>query len=212
MTAPFTKRAFRCLATALMLGAIAAHAETYAVIIAGSGGTKEYKDQFHTWATGLRTALVDVGECDPDGVRLLVEEPEPSAAPGVQAALDPIRAVFEELAGTVKPEDELWVFLIGHGSYLNGVSKFNLPGPDLTAAALDEMLEGCAVSRVVVVNGASSSAGFINVLSKPGRVIVTATKSVEEKNAPVRAIPCGIASGRQRRPRPRHAHFRARSV
>ncbi len=75
------------------------------------------------------------------------------------------------------------VFLIGHGSFIAGESRLNIPGKDLTADALGEMLGELHVARLIVVNSSASSAGFINALSGDDRIIVTATKSVNERNA-----------------------------
>jgi hypothetical protein len=76
---------------------------------------------------------------------------------------------------------ELWLVLIGHGTFDGKEAKFNLRGPDLSATELAGWLK--AVLRpVVVINCASSSSPFLNKLSAPSRVIVTATKSGYEEN------------------------------
>lgn len=75
----------------------------------------------------------------------------------------------------------LWIVLLGHGTFDGREAKFNLRGPDLGAAVLGNWLEGAA-RPVVVINGSASSAPFLNKLSAPGRVIVTATKSSAEES------------------------------
>lgn len=76
---------------------------------------------------------------------------------------------------------ELWLVLIGHGTFDGKEAKFNLRGPDLSATELSEWLKPFR-RPVIVVNCASSSSPFINKLSAPGRVIVTATRSGAEEN------------------------------
>ena len=76
---------------------------------------------------------------------------------------------------------ELWLVLLGHGTFDGKEAKFNLRGPDLSATELAEWLKPFR-RPVVVINCASSSSPFINKLSAPGRVIVTATKSGYEQN------------------------------
>lgn len=76
---------------------------------------------------------------------------------------------------------ELWLVLIGHGTFDGREAKFNLRGPDLSAAGLAEWLKPFR-RPVVVINCASASSPFINKLSAPGRVIVTATRSGAEEN------------------------------
>ncbi len=76
---------------------------------------------------------------------------------------------------------ELWLVLIGHGTFDGKEAKFNLRGPDLSATELGEWLKPFR-RPVIVINCASSSSPFINTLSAPGRVIVTATRSGHEEN------------------------------
>ena len=71
--------------------------------------------------------------------------------------------------------------LIGHGTFNGKEAKFNLRGPDLSATNLAEWL--APVERPVAVIDTSSASGpILNELSKPGRVIITATRSGYEQN------------------------------
>ncbi len=75
----------------------------------------------------------------------------------------------------------LWLVLIGHGTFDGRQAKFNLRGPDVSADELAPWLE--KINRpLAIINCSSSSAPFINALSAPSRVIVTATKSGFELN------------------------------
>lgn len=76
---------------------------------------------------------------------------------------------------------ELWLILIGHGTYDGKEARFNLRGPDLTATELAEWLKPFR-RPTVVINCASASGPFIQPLSAPNRVIVTATRSGSEEN------------------------------
>lgn len=107
----------------------------------------------------------------------------PAANPAKTGTLETIERVFCGIAESAAPEDDLYIFLIGHGSYLKESLRFHIPGPDLTAAQLNQWLGDAPARRVVLINAASSSAGFINVLSGEDRVICTATNSVDERNA-----------------------------
>lgn len=77
---------------------------------------------------------------------------------------------------------EAWLVLIGHGTFDGRIARFNLRGPDVSAAELQEWLAPYA-GRLIVVNCASASAPYINRLSGPDRVIVTATRSGSQYNA-----------------------------
>lgn len=181
------------------------------VIVCGSGGEDKYREKFWEWGNRLSNALIHRLDIPESHVHLLAEavgdaqtlnEGIEQASGQRPADLESIRILFASLADTVNPEDDLYVYLIGHGSYLKYQSKFHIPGPDLTAEALDALLLDIPARRIVVLNATSASAGFINTLSAPNRVICTATKSIDEVNATdfmehfVRGLEEGAAGGR----------------
>jgi len=86
------------------------------------------------------------------------------------------------LAAEPKTGDgKLWLVLIGHGTFDGQEAKFNLRGPDFTATELAQWLQPFH-RPLAIVDTSSASAPFLNKLSGPGRVIVTATRSGEEQN------------------------------
>jgi hypothetical protein len=88
------------------------------------------------------------------------------------------RAIAARAGPSLEP---LWLILIGHGTFDGRQAKFNLRGPDVTAEEMAAWLE--PLDRpLAIVNCASASGPFINRLSGPGRVVVTATKSGYEQN------------------------------
>jgi hypothetical protein len=78
--------------------------------------------------------------------------------------------------------EELWLVFIGHGTFDGHSAKFNLRGPDISADDLAAALKPCK-RPLAVIQCASASGPFLNALSAPGRVIITATKSGYEVNA-----------------------------
>ncbi len=76
---------------------------------------------------------------------------------------------------------KLWLVLIGHGTFDGQDAKFNLRGPDFTSTELAAWLQPFH-RPLAIVDTSSSSAPFLNKLSGPHRVIVTATRSGEEHN------------------------------
>lgn len=161
----------------------AAAAPSHDIIICGSGGDKTYQEKFAAWGMRLRKALVGQLGRSAEGIVLLIESADRATTPARVSDLETIRSVLKEAANKVGPEDDLFIYLVGHGSHWRNVSRFHIPGPDLTAKELARLIEPIHARRLIVINAASSSAGFINALSRPGRVICTATKSVDEKNA-----------------------------
>jgi hypothetical protein len=73
----------------------------------------------------------------------------------------------------------LWLVLIGHGTFDGKEAKFNLRGPDISDQELAQWLEPCK-RPLAVIDCSSSSAPFLNRLSGPNRIVVTATQSGAE--------------------------------
>ena len=105
------------------------------------------------------------------------------AAGALPSDLQQIRDTFKTLAKNHDQTQDLYIYLIGHGSHLNGISKFQIPGTDLSAGELNTMITKVPARRVITIVATSSGAGFINALSGPGRITCSATKSTREINA-----------------------------
>ncbi|MCY3773980.1 MAG: hypothetical protein OXG98_18390 [Gemmatimonadetes bacterium] len=154
----------------------------YGLIVAGLGGEKKYVDRNLAWALGFYDVLKSDHGFPEDRLILLVEDPDAAGGPpAVKSTLNEIRDALSALARLVRPEDDLFILLIGHGSATGAGARLNIPGPDLTADMLRGALDEIRGRYTVVMNGASSSAPFIDALSGPDRVIVTATKSGSER-------------------------------
>ena len=76
---------------------------------------------------------------------------------------------------------ELWIVLIGHGTFDGKEAKLNLRGPDLSAGELSEWLKPFK-RPMAIIDTTSSSAPFLAKLAAPKRVVVSATRSGNEQN------------------------------
>lgn len=77
--------------------------------------------------------------------------------------------------------DPLWIVFVGHGSFASDGAKLNLIGPDISAQELESWLH--PMDRpLVFIHGGSASAPFLNALSGPNRILITATRSGTEQN------------------------------
>lgn len=141
--------------------------ERSVLVVVGTPGEAEYGDLF------LESEALIADRCRKLGVGYHV------VGTGEDEGKD--REEVEEFLGelTLEEDGELWVILLGHGTFDGRDAKFNVRGADFSAAELDEWLAP-KKEGVVVVNTASSSGPFLGRLSGPGRVVVTATKSGEE--------------------------------
>lgn len=156
-------------AFALVQTAFIAKADTYFLTVAGLGGEQEYEQRFSGWAKDLDKVL----------------RSEPGAKVdtlfGADATKMNVEAKMRAIASQAKADDEFVLFLIGHGTFDEREYKFSLPGPDISATELAALLDKIP-ARELVVNMTSSSGGSIPILEKPKRVIITATKTGNEKN------------------------------
>ena len=151
-----------------------ASAATYFLTIAGLGGAPEYDVQFPLLATALDVA-----------VRAGSGEVHSQVLKGPDATRKQIEAAFAQLSSQVKEEDFFVVTLIGHGTYDGVDYKFNVTGPDPTAAEFAHWLDRIPARQQLIAVLTSSSGGALPVLAKKGRVVITATKSGTEKNVVV---------------------------
>ena len=81
------------------------------------------------------------------------------------------------------PSDRLLVILIGHGTSDQAEARFNITGPDLAPSDLQMALTGFPTQTLALVHTGSASGGFLEPLSGPNRIIITATRTQRERNA-----------------------------
>ena len=149
--------------------------QSHFVIVGGLGGEPQYEERFSAYAS----ALGDVFEkTTGDGSRVHVLK-------GPESRREAITAVLGELAKTTTENDSVALILVGHGTWDGRAYKFNIPGPDLGAAKLRELLDALPARRQLVAVTSSASGALIDVLKSEDRVIITATRSGREGNATV---------------------------
>lgn len=169
------------VALAMMLSVPVAAEQRYAVILSGASGGAKYAEQMAEWRNTLRAALVDRYGFAADNVRVLVDE---TVKTGDQGTAQNVRTGLSALRKQLTRDDLLLVVLLGHGTYDGDVAKFNLVGPDLTAADWNTLLNGVP-ARLVLVNTTAASFPFLEKLSGPNRIVITATDSAAQKYATV---------------------------
>ena len=174
------------LVSVLLLPAPVAAQQTHILVITGLSGDPAYAEEFHQWATTLIDAATERYTLPAENVVYLAEKTEiDPARVDDRSTRENVERAFATIAERAAPNDHVLVLLIGHGSYSNGESRFNLPGRDLTAEDYARLLEPLHSQQVAFVNAATASGGFIEVLSGEGRTVVTATRSGGQWNATV---------------------------
>jgi len=173
-------------ATIALLAALtttaAAYGQTHLVVICGLGGEPGYQELFHELGSSLVQAARDRYAVPGENIFFLAERPEREASITGKSTKENIESAFARIAESIEPDARLFVVLIGHGSAQGGASRFNLPGPDMTAADFAALLARFPTQDIVFANLTSASGGFLPVLSGPRRTIITATRSGTERN------------------------------
>jgi len=155
-----------------LLCAFSAPATTFYLTLSGLGGEADYTQRFKMWADDIDGSLKRAAG---DSTVITLQAP----------TRDQIRARLAEIAKQAKPADALVLMLIGHGTWDGLEYKFNITGPDLSGTELAALLDHVPAARQLVVNMTSCSGGSIEILRRPTRIVVTATKTGGEKNATI---------------------------
>jgi hypothetical protein len=172
----FAQLCFTALPAAVTMAVVPARAAKPAttapvfVIVNGAAGEEQYGQVFTRQMAAWEKAAAAAG------ARAIVvgrDSPGPAAD----------RTLLEQ-ALAAEPRDgnhPLWLVLIGHGTFDKREARFNLRGDDVTATDLAAWLQ--PIQRpLAVINTTSASAPFVAKLSAPGRIVITATRSGNERN------------------------------
>lgn len=157
------------MAAVLAAFSLSARADSYFLTVAGLGGESEFETRFEDWAKQLDT----IYKSDPSA--------KVETLSGAQATKANIEAKLRSYA-SAKPDDQVVITLIGHGTFDDREYKLALPGPDISATDLGMLLDKIP-ARQLVVDMTTSSGGAIPILEKPKRVIIAATKTGTEKSS-----------------------------
>jgi hypothetical protein len=140
------------------------------IVVVGAAGAEEFGTNFEASAAQW------------------IKAAEQGGAHHVLIGLDPAGGLsdFDRLKNTLADEpkeslNELWIVLLGHGTFDGQEARFNLRGPDLSATDLAAWLKPFK-RPLAILNCASASAPFLAKLSGPDRVVITATRSGYEQN------------------------------
>ncbi len=158
----------------------------YAVVVSGASGGGEYADRFWDWSSKLVATLKGPLQLPRENLFFLVEDPErnPSLVTA-RAVKSDLMQVVGELESRVRPDDLLFLLLLGHGNFDGSDYRYNLKGPDLTGAELSAILDRFPAQRIVLVCTTPASGALIPRLSRGNRVLLTATKNGHEGNETV---------------------------
>lgn len=179
-----------------------------AVIICGHPGDADHVELFQGAVEKIRTGLaahyqfapVDIhvfngdeedADADPAAQATATDSDldsnesavEPAAiASSIPATKEIISAELQNLKTTITENDSLFVIVIGHTHFENSLAWLNLYGPDVQQKEFAAMFEGIAAKEQTFLITSPCSGYYIKPLSRPGRVIISATESDLEVN------------------------------
>jgi hypothetical protein len=155
----------------------------HVLVVTGLSGEPSFAASFTTAGGALIEAACGPWGVSDSSVVWLAEDPARDRQRiGGRATRGAIDTAFSQLAARSKRGDVIAVILIGHGSSQGADSRLSIPGADPTAADYSRWLDRFTGRTVVAVVAASGSGDFLPVLARPGRIVITATRSSTERN------------------------------
>ena len=155
----------------------------WAILIAGISGDKDLQREFIGEVKDLQAILSGAMQFPGDHIQVLVDDP--SLVPDMAAQKstgDNLSSACRRIASRSTRDDSVFVFIAGHGNFDGKTYKLNLVGPDPTADDIAADLYSIPARSFIVVNTTTCSGGSIGALAQRGRIVVTATRSGQEKN------------------------------
>jgi len=172
----------RAAAAALLLltfAAPAAAAERYALVVTGASGGDTYAKKYDRLRAAFEKTLRDTFGYPADQLVVLAEKEGDGVA--ARSTRENVQRILGDFRRRLTKDDQLLVLLMGHGTTMDGEDgKFNLVGPDLSAAEWSELLKSIP-GRLVFVNTTSASFPFMHRVAGRGRIVLTATDSAAQQ-------------------------------
>ncbi len=154
-----------------------------AVLISGLGGSEAYSRNLLDWSNRLHKVLTTQCGLKAENIVVLTEKADPKATPPRrEATLKNVRAAIKKMKQAFGPDDQFILYMAGHGQINEPVGKLCLPGRDLEADELADMLDELPIGKIVILNAASGGAEFIKTCADIGRVILTGAGAEDDGN------------------------------
>ena len=159
-----------------------------ALIVCGLPGDDDHRKLFAETVEKLHKALTDkYGFAASEVLVRFGVESQPGDGPALANARglsnrEGIAADVDELRKRLRPEDTLWVIVLGHAHYDGRHSHLNLPGPDVDERAFAKLFEGLKPREQVFFITTPASGFFLKPMAAAGRIVITATEADQEVN------------------------------
>ncbi|MBZ5495295.1 MAG: hypothetical protein LAP85_02745 [Acidobacteriia bacterium] len=155
----------------------------WAVLVTGISGEPGLQKEYLQELVNLRGLLEGPLGFPPSHVIALFDDPKLDPARiQYQSNRENLEKVCRDIAGRGGEVDTLFVFLEGHGDADGKMYRLNLVGPDPTSVELAAMFYAIPAQRYVIVNATNCSGASLEALAGKGKIIISATRSGNEKN------------------------------
>jgi len=160
------------LSVALSALSFNAQAALYVTIVQGLGGEPAFEENFHEQSQTIAEASASL--TDSENITLFS---------ATDATRENLLAHFSELSAGMNEDDRAAIYLIGHGSFDGEEYKFNIPGLDITTDDILGIMNAFPGQNHFLLNTSSTSGALLEPLQDENRILVTATRNGNEKNA-----------------------------
>lgn len=160
----------------------------HAVIVCGLPGDEEHRQLFAGLVEKLCQGLTARLDFLPEHtVVLFSDETTESDGPALRASKGPatrekLAETAAEIVASLKSDDALWVFIVGHTHFDGRFCWLNISGPDLNQMEFAKLFASAACREQVFFMTTPASGFFIKPLALPGRIVIAATEADAEVN------------------------------
>ncbi|VTR96176.1 Uncharacterized protein OS=Gemmatimonas aurantiaca (strain T-27 / DSM 14586 / JCM 11422 / NBRC 100505) GN=GAU_3098 PE=4 SV=1 [Gemmata massiliana] len=156
----------------------------HALVLCGHPGDAAHAKTFTETVGKLGEGLARTAGIPAERQYVVFGSEAPKGVPGATgpATKEAVAAAVADVRKKLRPEDGLWVIVLGHGHHDGRQAFWCLPGPDLSAAEFGKLFAEVTCREQVFVMTASLSGYFVNPLAKRDRVVIAATETDAETN------------------------------
>lgn len=171
----------------------------WALVVCGLPGDAEHRKLFAETVEKLFAGLTTRLGFSPERVAVMFsDETSEKDGPALQANRGPatrekLAEVVADLRQSLKANDALWVFVVGHAHFDGRFSWLNLPGPDVNQVEFSKLFEGMACREQVFFITTPVSGYFVKPLSAAGRIVISATEADAEVNETMFPLKLAVA-------------------
>jgi hypothetical protein len=159
-----------------------------ALIVCGLPGDADHRKLFAEVVEKLYAGLTTrLGFASERVTVLFSDQPTEKDGPAVRssggsATREKLSETVSEIATTLKPDDSLWVFVLGHAHFDGRFSWLNLPGPDINQVEFSKLFAAMTCRQQVFFVTTPVSGFFVKPLAARGRIVIAATEADAEVN------------------------------